>query len=117
MEVRGRDLISGLPRRTNLTAAEVREALQDPVGTIVEAVTRALEKCPAELAADLVQNGIMMAGGSAMLRGLPTVIENATGLETRLADDPLTCVARGTAIFIDNLETFKETMESDEDDY
>lgn len=117
MEVRGRDLISGLPRRTNVTASEIREALQEPVTLIVDAVTRTLETCPAELAADLVQNGITMAGGSAMLRGLTTVIQNATGLETRLADDPLTCVARGTAVYIDNLDMFKETMESDEDDY
>ena len=117
MEVRGRDLISGLPRKTEVTAIEIREALQEPVTAIVEAVSRTLETCPAELAADLVQNGIMMAGGSSLLRGLPTVIQNATGLETRLADDPLTCVARGTAVYIDNLDTFKETMESDEDDY
>ncbi len=117
MEVRGRDLISGLPRKCDVSVAEVREALQEPVGMIVDAVTKTLETCPAELAADLVQNGIHMAGGSSLLRGLPYVIQNACGLETRLADDPLTCVARGTAVFIDNLEMFKETMESDEDDY
>ena len=117
MEVRGRDLISGLPRKTEVTATEIREALQEPVTLIVDCVTRTLEAAPAELAADLVQNGICMAGGSSMLRGLATVIKNATGLDTRLADDPLTCVARGTAVFIDNLEMFKETMESDEDDY
>ena len=115
--VRGRDLISGLPRETRVNVEEIREALQEPVTLIVDAVTRTLEMAPAELAADLVQNGITMAGGSAMLRGLTTVIKNATGLDTRLADDPLTCVARGTAVFIDNLEAFKETMESDEDDY
>ena len=117
MDVRGRDLISGLPRKTEVTAVEIREALQEPVTMIVEAVTKTLETCPAELAADLVTNGITMAGGSSLLRGLPAVIQNATGLETRVADDPLTCVARGTAVYIDNLDTFKETMESDEDDY
>ncbi len=117
MEVRGRDLIGGLPRRTRVNVAEIREALQEPVGQIVEAVTKTLEVCPAELSADLVQNGITLAGGSALLRGLPQIIETATGLETRLADDPLTCVARGTAIFIENLEIFKQAMESDEDDY
>ena len=117
MEVRGRDLISGLPRKTSVTVMEIREALQEPVTLIIDAVTRTLESAPPELAADLVQNGIMMAGGSAMLRGLDTVVQNATGLETRLADDPLTCVARGTAVYIENLDMFKETMESDEDDY
>ncbi len=117
MQVRGRDLIGGLPRKVDITPGEVREALSDPVNRIVEAVTRTLEQCPPELAADLVQNGITLAGGSALLRGLPHVISTATGLDARLADDPLTCVARGTSVFIDNLETFKETMESDEDDY
>lgn len=117
MEVRGRDLISGLPRKTEVTVLEIREALQEPVTLILDAVTRTLENAPAELAADLVQNGITMAGGSAMLRGLPAVIKNATGLETTLADDPLTCVARGTAVYIENLDTFKETMESEDEDY
>lgn len=117
MEVRGRDLISGLPRKTEVTGQEIREALQEPVTLIVDCVTRTLEAAPAELAADLVQNGICMAGGSSLLRGLPSVIQNATGLETKLAEDPLTCVARGTAVYIENLDTFKETMESDEDDY
>ena len=117
MEVRGRDLISGLPRKTGVTVMEIREALQEPVTLIIDAVTRTLEAAPAELAADLVENGVMMAGGSAMLRGLDIVVQNATGLETRLADDPLTCVARGTAVYIENLDMFKETMESDEDDY
>jgi rod shape-determining protein MreB len=117
MEVRGRDLISGLPRKIEVKAMEIREALQEPVTLIVDTVTKTLENCPAELAADLVQNGITMASGSALLRGLPTVIQTATGLETRLAEDPLTCVALGTAVYIDNLDTFKETMESDEDDY
>ena len=93
MEVRGRDLISGLPRKTIVTAAEIREALQEPVGQIVDAVVKTLERAEPELAADLVNNGITMAGGSSQLRGLTQVIANATGLEVKLADDPLTCVA------------------------
>jgi rod shape-determining protein MreB len=116
MEVRGRDMISGLPRKTMVTAAEIREALQEPVTQIVEAVTRTLELAEPELAADLVDNGITMAGGSSMLRGLTTVISNATGLDVRLAEDPLTCVARGTAVYLENLELWKDTMESDHDD-
>ena len=116
MEVRGRDMISGLPRKTMVTAAEVREALQEPVTQIVEAVTRTLEMAEPELAADLVDNGITMAGGSSMLRGLTTVISNATGLDVRLAEDPLTCVARGTAVYLENLELWKDTMESDADE-
>jgi rod shape-determining protein MreB len=116
MEVRGRDMISGLPRKTAVTAAEIREALQEPVTAIIEAVTRTLELAEPELAADLVENGITMAGGSSLLRGLTTVISNATGLDVRLAEDPLTCVARGTSVYLENLELWKDTMESDADD-
>jgi rod shape-determining protein MreB len=117
MEVRGRDMISGLPRKTMVTSAEIREALQEPCTQIVEAVTRTLELAEPELAADLVDNGITMAGGSSLLRGLTTVISNATGLDVRLAEDPLTCVARGTAVYLENLELWKDTMESDRDDH
>lgn len=115
MEVRGRDIISGLPRRVQVSAGEVREALQEPVTRIVEAVTSTLEKADPELAADLVDNGITMAGGSSMLRGLTDVISNATGLDVRLAEDPLTCVARGTSVYLENLNVWKKAIESDED--
>src|SRR5579864_6520603 len=116
MEVKGRDMISGLPRKTVVTAEEVRQALQEPVTNIIEAVTQTLEQAEPELAADLVDNGITMAGGSSLLRGLTTVISNATGLDVRLAEDPLTCVARGTSVYLENLELWKDTMESDQDD-
>lgn len=116
MECKGRDMISGLPRKTSVTAGEIREALQEPVTQIIEAVSRTLELAEPELAADLVDNGITMAGGSSLLRGLTTVISNATGLDVRLAEDPLTCVARGTSVYLENLELWKDTMESDEDD-
>jgi rod shape-determining protein MreB len=84
MEVRGRDLISGLPRKITVTSPEIREALQEPVREIITAVTQTLEQAEPELAADLVENGITMAGGSSLLRGLTTVISNATGLEVKL---------------------------------
>lgn len=116
MEVRGRDMISGLPRKTVIASDEIREALQDPIGNIIEIVTRTLERAEPELAADLVDNGIVLAGGGALLRNLDIVIANATGLEVRLADDPITCVARGTAIYLDHLEDWKASMESDMDD-
>jgi rod shape-determining protein MreB len=116
MYVRGRDLISGLPRKTLVTAGEIREALKEPVTQIIEAVTRTLELAEPELAADLVDNGITMAGGSSLLRGLTTVIGNATGLDVRLAEDPLTCVARGTSVYLENLELWKGTMASDADE-
>ena len=115
MEVRGRDMISGLPRKTVITSGEIREALQEPVGAIIDAVTSTLEKAEPELAADLVENGIALAGGGSLLRGLPIVLQKATGLEVRMADDPLTCVARGTAIYLENIEEWKQTLENDMD--
>lgn len=115
LEVRGRDMISGLPRKTVITSEEIREALQEPVSAIIEAVTSTLEKAEPELAADLVENGITLAGGGSLLRGLPIVLQKATGLEVRMADDPLTCVARGTAIYLENIEEWKQTLENDMD--
>src|SRR5204863_1568707 len=85
MEVRGRDMISGLPRKTVVTSEEIRESLQEPVQAITEAVTRTLEKAEPELAADLVENGVVMAGGGSLLRGLGIVLSNATGLPVKLA--------------------------------
>ncbi|MCK5113306.1 MAG: rod shape-determining protein [Phycisphaerae bacterium] len=117
MEVRGRDMISGLPRKTNISSEEVREAMKEPIGAIIDCVTRTLEKAEPELAADLVENGIVLAGGGALLMGMDTVLSNATGLDVVLADDPLTCVARGTAVYLENLDLWKDTMESGEDDF
>lgn len=112
MEVRGRDMVSGLPRKTTITSVEIREALQEPVTAIIEAVTRTLERAEPELSADLVENGITLAGGGSLLRGLPTRVQQATGLEVTLAEDPLTCVARGTAIYLENIELWKDTLEN-----
>lgn len=116
MEVRGRDMISGLPRKTVISSEEVREALKEPVGLIVEAVVRTLEKAEPELAADLVEEGIHLAGGGALLRGLDKVLAQTTGLNAKVVDDPLTSVARGTSIYLENLNEWKDTMESDEDE-
>jgi len=112
MEVRGRDMISGLPRKAVITSEEIRESLKEPIGSIIEAVLRVLEHAEPELAADLVDNGIHLAGGSALLRGLDKVMSQATGLECHVVDDPLTCVARGTAMFLEHLSEWKETLES-----
>jgi len=115
IEARGRDMISGLPRKTVVTSEEVREALQEPVNAIIETVTRTLERAEPELAADLVENGIALAGGGALLRGLPEVLQRATGLHARLAEDPITCVARGTAIYLEHIEEWKATLENETD--
>ena len=117
LEVRGRDMISGLPRKTVISSEEVRDALKEPVGSIIDCVTRTLEKAEPELAADLVDNGITLAGGGALLKGMDTVLSNATGLDVRIAAEPMSCVARGTAVYLENLELWKDTMESDEDDF
>ena len=109
MEVRGRDMVSGLPRKMTITSEEVREALQDPIQTIAETVTSTLERAEPELAADLVENGITLAGGGALLRGIDIVLATATGLDVTIADDPLTCVARGTSIYLENLEEWKDS--------
>lgn len=114
VEVRGRDMISGLPRKTIITSEEIREALQEPVSAILDTVTRTLEKAEPELAADLVENGITLAGGGALLRGMNVVLQNATGLDVTIAEDPLTCVARGTAIFLEH-EEWLNLLETDLD--
>ncbi len=116
MEVRGRDMISGLPRKCIITSEEIREALLEPIGKIIDAVTHTLERAEPELAADLVETGITMAGGGSLLRGIDKVISQATGLPVRVAEDPLTCVARGTNVLLENLEELKEALESDVDD-
>jgi len=96
MDVRGRDLISGLPKTIAVTSVEIREALQDPVQAIVDASKSTLEQTPPELAADLIDRGIVMAGGGALLRGLDKRIAEETGLPVHIADDPLTAVVLGT---------------------
>ncbi len=116
MEVRGRDMISGVPRKCIITSEEIREALLEPIGKIIDAVTHTLERAEPELAADLVETGITMAGGGSLLRGIDKVISQATGLPVRLAEDPLTCVARGTNVLLENLEELKEALESDTDE-
>ena len=116
MEVRGRDNLTSLPRKTEITSQEIRDALQEPIRSIIDAVKRTLERAEPELAADLVDNGICLVGGGALLRGLDVVISRETGLDVSIAGDPLTCVARGTSIYLENLEDWKATMESDVDD-
>jgi len=111
MEIAGRDTISGLPRKIVITSEEIREALKEPIAGIIEAVTRTLEKAEPELAADLIENGLHLAGGGSLLRGMDTVLANATGLKVIRADEPLTCVARGTSVYLENLEIWKDTLD------
>ncbi|MGD1019748.1 MAG: rod shape-determining protein, partial [Verrucomicrobiia bacterium] len=103
MEVKGRDLVAGLPKTLTITSEEVREALQEPVSTIVENVRVTLERCPPELAADLVDRGIVLAGGGALIRGIDKLLAEETGLPVHIADDPLSAVAMGTGVVLQEL--------------
>src|SRR5438093_854382 len=96
IEVRGRDLVSGLPRTVRMTSSEAREALAEPVAQIVEAVKQTLERTPPELAADIVDRGIVLAGGGSLLRGIDRLLSEETGMPVMLTDDPLSAVVMGT---------------------
>jgi rod shape-determining protein MreB len=96
MEIKGRDLMNGVPKELVITERQIAESLQEPVSAIVEAVKVALENTAPELAADIVDQGIVLTGGGALLQGMDEVLREATGLPVVVADDPLTCVALGT---------------------
>ncbi|MHC4557507.1 MAG: rod shape-determining protein MreB [Planctomycetota bacterium] len=114
MEVAGRDTISGMPRKIIVTSEEIREALCGPIAAIIDTVVATLEKSQPELAADLIDNGIHICGGGALLRGMDTALANATGLKVEKVEDPLSSVARGTSIYLENLELWKNTMDRSE---
>jgi rod shape-determining protein MreB len=107
MEVKGRDLVSGIPKTMTINSTEIREALSETVNTIVEAVRIALERTPPELAADIVDKGIVLAGGGAMLRNLDLLLREETGLPVVIADDPLSCVVLGSGKVLDELDLLK----------
>jgi rod shape-determining protein MreB len=101
MEVRGRDLVTGLPKTVRITSEEIRNALSEPVGQIVARVKAVLEQTPPELAAEVVTRGIVLTGGGALLRGLDKLLQLETGVPVRLADDPVSAVALGTGLALD----------------
>jgi rod shape-determining protein MreB len=102
MEVRGLHLMSGLPRTVTIKGEEIRESMAEPLSVIIDAVKRTLERTPPELAADIIDRGIMLAGGGALLRGLDTLIGHETGIITHVAEDPLLCVVKGTGEVLKN---------------
>ncbi|MEA4862640.1 MAG: rod shape-determining protein [Victivallaceae bacterium] len=103
LEVRGRDLVSGMPKTVKISAEEIRIALQEPITTVIEAVRNTLERCPPELSADLIERGIMLAGGGAMLVGLDRLISEETGLPVFVSEQPLNAVANGTGIMLQEM--------------
>lgn len=109
-EVRGRDLISGLPKTIEVSAEEIKDALKEPIARIVSAVKRTLEHTPPELASDVMDKGIIMTGGGALLRGLDRLISKETGMPVHIADDPLDCVALGTGKVLDELDILRRVL-------
>ncbi len=110
MEVRGRDLVRGIPRTIRITSSEVREALKEPLSQIIDATKKALDKTPPELSSDIIDRGIFLTGGGALLKNLDALIQEATGLPVRIADDPRTCVARGAGKILDNLSFYEKVL-------
>ena len=114
MEVRGLHLLSGLPRSISLNSGEIREAMSDPLNKIIEAVKRTLERTPPELAADIVDRGIMLAGGGALVRGINDLITQETGILTHVAEDPLLCVVNGCGQVLDDFKKLKRVVDTAE---
>lgn len=110
MEVRGLHLLSGLPRTVTIKGPEIRESMAEPLAVIVEAVKRTLERTPPELAADIIDRGIMLAGGGALLKGLDTLISHETGIVTHVAADPLSCVVLGTGRVLENFKQLERVF-------
>jgi rod shape-determining protein MreB len=108
LEVKGRDLVAGLPKTITITSEEIREALQEPVRAILESTKITLERTPPELAADLIEHGIVMAGGGSLLKGLDKLISEETGLPVHIAEDPLTAVANGTGKVLNEIKYLKK---------
>ena len=109
LEVRGRDLVAGLPKTVEVTSIEIREALAEPITAIVEKVKAVLEKTPPELSSDIIERGITLTGGGALVRGLENLLSLATNIHVRVADDPLSCVAIGTGRALEEFPTIRES--------
>ena len=109
MEVKGRDLVAGLPKTLTITSEEIREALQEPVSSIIDAIRITLERCPPELSSDLVDRGMVLAGGGSLLKGIDKLIAEQTGLPVHVADDPLSAVAEGTGVVLNELNFLRKT--------
>lgn len=112
MNIRGRDLISGLPKTTTVTSNEVLEAISEPVWAIIESIKQTLEATPPELAADIMEFGITLTGGGALLSGLNTLITNETGMPVHIAESPLDCVVLGTGKVLEQIETLRNVLVS-----
>ena len=117
MEVKGRNLLNGLPENINFTTSEVREALLEPLSKIIEAIKVTLEKTPPELSSDIMEHGITLCGGTALLKGLDTLINHETGIPVYIAEFPIDCLAVGTGQVMENFKIYSETVSEDEARY
>jgi rod shape-determining protein MreB len=111
LEIAGRDLLTGVPRSLAISEREVAEALAEPVSAVVDLVRLALENTAPELAADIVDKGIVLTGGGSLLRGLDIVLRQNTGLPVTLAEDPLTCVVRGAGRALENFQNYRQVLQ------
>ncbi len=114
-EVRGLDTISGVPRKAMITSEEIREALLDPLEKIIGGIKNVIEQCDPELVSDLVDNGLVLTGGGALLRGIDALMNEQLGIPVRVIDDPLTTVARGTAICVEHLAKWRDNLDAGDD--
>jgi rod shape-determining protein MreB len=110
MEIKGLDLVSGLPRHVKVNSEEIRESLEEPISSIMSAVKHTLEKTPAELASDIVDNGIIMTGGGSILKGMPGLISRETGLTIKMSDNPIECVVKGTGKILDRFNRYYKVL-------
>ncbi len=116
LAVKGRDLVTGLPKEVILTDTDIREALAPSIESLVESIREVLESTPPEILADVMQRGVYLAGGGALLKGLPELFENEINIPVHLGSDPLTAVARGCGIILENLENFEDILVANEDE-
>jgi rod shape-determining protein MreB len=115
LEVSGRDVMAMMPRRVTVSSEEIREAMKEPFDQVLGAIKETLEQTPPELAGDLTERGITLAGGGSLIRGIDRAIRKEIDIPVRIAEEPLTCVVRGTGLVIENLDRFKDALESDQD--
>ena len=112
MDIRGRDLVSGLPKTITITSNEILTAISEPITAIVDCIKQTLEATPPELAADIMEFGITLTGGGALLSGLDQLITNETGMPVHIANEPLNCVVMGTGIVLEHIDTLRKVLVS-----
>ena len=110
ISVKGRDLVSGIPKTIEVSSDEIRQAMKDPINSIVEAVKFALEKTPPELASDILDRGIIMTGGGSLLKGIDQIIRERTNVPVNVAEEPLLSVVRGTGIVLENVKKYEDVL-------